>query len=120
MENQELFVQEESPKVSSTTIVCPHCNGEIIIERKATGSRGQLAGIALEDMTDEQLKRETINAKSVLYKAVKRNAPADLIARNKIRVAAAEAEKAKRAAKKAEAPSAQEAGTQEPVESSEI
>ena len=31
--------------------------------------RGQLAGLAVADMTDDQLKRETINSKSVLYKA---------------------------------------------------
>lgn len=58
--------------------------------------RGQLAGIALEDMTDEQLKRELINANSVLYKAVKRGASPETIAANQARVDAAKAEKAKR------------------------
>lgn len=58
--------------------------------------RGQLNGIALEDMTDEQLKVELINSKSVLYKATKRGADADTIAKNQARVDAATAEKAKR------------------------
>lgn len=59
--------------------------------------RGQLAGIALVDMTDEQLKREIINAKSVLYKAKQRGASEETIAANQARVDAALAEKAKRA-----------------------
>lgn len=58
--------------------------------------RGQLAGIALEDMTDEQLKRELINANSVLYKAKQRGASEETIAANQARVDAAKAEKAKR------------------------
>lgn len=60
-------------------------------------ARGQLHGIALEDMTDEQLKREIINSKSVLYKAEKRGADAETVLKNKERVDAAMAEKAKRA-----------------------
>lgn len=67
--------------------------------------RGQLAGIALVDMTDEQLKRELINAKSVLYKAKQRGASDETIAQNQARVDAAEAEKAKRQGIKAAAPS---------------
>ena len=64
--------------------------------------RGQLAGIALEDMTDEQLKRELINANSVLYKAKQRGAAEETIAANQARVDAAKAEKAKRAGTPAE------------------
>lgn len=64
--------------------------------------RGQLAGIALEDMTDEQLKRELINANSVLYKAKQRGAGEDTIAANEARVEAAKAEKAKRSGTPAE------------------
>ena len=64
--------------------------------------RGQLAGIALEDMTDEQLKREIINANSVLYKAKQRGAAEETIAANQARVDAAKAEKAKRAGTPAE------------------
>ena len=64
--------------------------------------RGQLAGIALEDMTDEQLKRELINANSVLYKAKQRGASKETIAANQARVDAAKAEKAKRAGTPAE------------------
>ena len=62
--------------------------------------RGQLAGIAIEDMTDEQLKREIINAGSVLYKAKQRGAAEETIAANQARVDAANAEKAKRAGTK--------------------
>ena len=65
--------------------------------------RGQLAGIAIEDMTDEQLKRELINAKSVLYKAKQRGASEETIAVNQARVDAAMAEKAKRQGTSAEA-----------------
>lgn len=65
--------------------------------------RGQLAGIALEDMTDEQLKREIINANSVLYKAKQRGAAEETIAANQARVDAAKAEQAKRQGTKATA-----------------
>lgn len=58
--------------------------------------RGQLAGIAIEDMTDEQLKREIINANSVLYKAKQRGAAEETIAANQARVDAAIAERTKR------------------------
>lgn len=77
------------------TVTCPHCNAsfEVVKEKKP---RGQLAGIALEDMTDEQLKREIINANSVLYKAKQRGASEEVIAANQARVDAAKAEKAKR------------------------
>lgn len=68
--------------------------------------RGQLAGIALVDMTDEQLKRELINANSVLYKAKQRGAADETIAANQARVDAAVAEKVKRTGtkEKTEAP----------------
>ena len=59
--------------------------------------RGQLAGLTLDEMTDDQLKREIINAKSVLYKAKQRGAVDETIAANQARVDAALAEKAKRA-----------------------
>lgn len=60
--------------------------------------RGVLNGIALEDMTDEQLKREITNSKSVLYKATKREADQEVIDKAQTRVDAAMAEKAKRTA----------------------
>ena len=63
---------------------------------------GQLAGIALEYMTDEQLKLELINANSVLYKAKQRGASDETIAANQARVDAAKAEKAKRTGTPAE------------------
>ncbi|MNU34925.1 hypothetical protein D3C71_235130 [compost metagenome] len=63
--------------------------------------RGQLSGLNLEEMTDEQLKRELINANSVLYKATQRKASADTIAKNQARVDAAKAEKERREPAKA-------------------
>ena len=70
---------------------------EIEMPAKVRKPRGQLAGLTLEEMTDEQLKREIINAKSVLYKAKQRGASDETIAANQARVDAALAEKAKRA-----------------------
>ena len=84
-------------------IACPHCGGGIIMEKEVT-RRGKLAGLTLPEMTDEQLKRELINAKSVLYKAQKRGANEDVIKANQARVDAAEAEKASRAPEPAPAP----------------
>lgn len=79
-------------------VTCPHCNETFEVEApaKVKKPRGQLAGIALEDMTDEQLKREIINANSVLYKAKQRGASEETIAMNQARVDAAKAEKEKR------------------------
>lgn len=94
-------------------VICPHCNGtfEVEMPEKVKKPRGQLAGIALEDMTDEQLKRELINANSVLYKAKQRGASEEIIAANQARVDAAKAEKAKRhpVAEAVEAPGVEEA-----------
>lgn len=98
--NTELFVTPDEaaqqPTIVKTVIVCPHCKGEIVIERAASQRRGQLAGLSPEEMDDEQLKRELINSKSVLYKAEKRGAGAEIIQKNTARVAAATAEKLKR------------------------
>lgn len=58
--------------------------------------RGQLAGLAVEQMTDDQLKREIINAGSVLYKAKQRGANPEIIAANQTRLDAAKAEKDRR------------------------
>lgn len=69
---------------------------EVEVPAPVKKARGQLAGIALEDMTDEQLKRELVNANSVLYKAKQRGASEEIIASNQARVDAAKAEKAKR------------------------
>lgn len=81
----------------SFEVTCPHCNETFLVEVPvAEKRRGQLFGIALEDMTDEQLKREIINAGSVLYKAKQRGASEEIIAKNQARLDAAKAEKAKR------------------------
>lgn len=79
-------------------VTCPHCNEtfEVEVPKLPKKPRGQLAGIALADMTDEQLKRELINSKSVLYKAKQRGAAEEIIAKNQARVDAALAEKASR------------------------
>lgn len=74
---------------------------EVEVPKAERKPRGQLAGIAIEDMTDEQLKREIINANSVLYKAKQRGAAEEVIAKNQARVDAAMAEKAKRQGTKA-------------------
>ena len=79
-------------------VTCPHCGETYEVEIPVSEKRrGQLYGIALEDMTDEQLKREIINANSVLYKAKQRGAAEETIAANQARLDAAKAEKARRA-----------------------
>lgn len=55
------------------------------VARGGNGIRGQLAGLSLDEMTFEQLKREKINASSVLYKSQKRGASEDTIAKNQAR-----------------------------------
>lgn len=82
--------------------------------KKGNGQRrGQLAGLELETMSDEQLKRELVNAKSVLYKAEQRKAAIETIEKNQARVDAAVAEKAKRTPEV-------EATEDAPVESDEV
>lgn len=58
--------------------------------------RGKLAGLTLDQMTNEQLKVETINSNSVLYKAIQRGAAEETIAANQARVDAVKVEKEKR------------------------
>ncbi len=95
-------------------VTCPQCGEEFEVEvpKMQKQPRGCLAGIPLEEMTYEQLKREKINAGSVLYKAKKRNAPEETIAQNQERFDAvvamlaekrAEIKAEKEAAKAAEA-----------------
>lgn len=78
-------------------VTCPHCATEFEVEVVKV-KRGVLAGIELADMTDDQLKREITNAKSVLYKATKRGASDELLVAHQDRVDAAMAEKAARKA----------------------
>lgn len=86
-------------------VKCPHCENTITVTapKPEVKPRGQLAGIAIEDMTDAQLKTELINANSVLYKAKQRGASEETIAKNQARVDAGNAEKEKRAGTKAAA-----------------
>lgn len=83
---------------TTITVTCPDCGAtyEVEVPAKEKKPRGQLAGIALADMTDEQLKREIINANSVLYKAKQRGASEEVIAKHVERLEAAKAEKATR------------------------
>ena len=55
------------------------------------GRRAQREVKPLEEMTKDELKREIINAGSVLYKAQKRGAAEEIIAKNQARVDAAKA-----------------------------
>lgn len=76
------------------SVTCPKCENMFEAELpKPERKRGILHGIALQDMTDEQLKRELINSKSVLYKAKQRGADEKTVAANEARVNAALAEK---------------------------
>ena len=93
---------------------------EVEVPKAERKPRGQLAGIAIEDMTDEQLKREIINANSVLYKAKQRGAAEDVIAKNQARVDAAMAEKAKRQGTKAAAIEAAAEGNDENVDAETV
>lgn len=70
---------------------------EVEVPSEDKKPRGQLSGLTLAEMTDEQLKREIVNAGSVLYKATQRNADPNTIKANQTRLDAAKAEKAKRA-----------------------
>lgn len=95
----------------SFEVTCPHCGETYLVEVPTPEKRrGQLFGIELADMTDDQLKREIINAGSVLYKAKQRGASEEIIAKNQARLDAAKAEKAKRhpVAETAEAEPAEE------------
>lgn len=69
---------------------------EVELPEKTKKPRGMLAGLSLEEMSDEQVKRELINANSVLYKAKQRGASDEVIAANQARVDAAKEERAKR------------------------
>lgn len=63
-----------------------------VIEVEVPASRGSRRNNKpIEEMTREELKREIINAGSVLYKAQKRGADEDVIARNQARLDAAKA-----------------------------
>ena len=67
------------------TVACPHCGEEFEVE-VPKAKRGALAGLTLEEMTLDQLKREKINANSVLYKAKKNGASEERIAANQERL----------------------------------
>lgn len=100
-------------------VTCPHCGEDFEVEapKQVKTPRGCLAGIPLEEMTYEQLKREKINAGSVLYKAKKRNAPEETIAQNQERYDAVSALLAeKRAEMKAEKEAAKAAAKAEAAE----
>jgi len=72
-------------------IICSNCNAELEIVKPETKPKGMLNGIALLDMTLEQLRIEKRNAKSVLYKSEKAGASEEMLAPKRERVAAVEA-----------------------------
>lgn len=77
----------ESKKHAHTAeVTCPHCNLVFEVEIPAAQKRGVLVGVSLEEMTVEQLKREKVNANSVLYKGIKRGCGPELVARNTARL----------------------------------
>jgi hypothetical protein len=63
---------------------------------KGMGTRGAVAGIPLDEMTDDQLKIEYRNANSVFYKAKKANKNQDTITKSETRLEACKAEMEKR------------------------
>lgn len=62
-----------------------------MIEVEIPGRRAQREVKPIEEMTKEELKREIINAGSVLYKAQKRGAAEEIIQKNQERLDAAKA-----------------------------
>lgn len=117
-------------------VCCPGCQGvfEVEIPTKAKTPREPKVTIPVEEMTDEQLKRECINANSVLYKAKQRGATDEVIAAAQARADKAAAEKASRkalakaakaeeateTAEEAEAPVEETTPAEEVVENPEI
>lgn len=76
------------PRIIKVSHVCDkdYAAGETIefdfeVPKGAGGGRGALLGIAVEEMTEEQLKIEYRNANSVYYKTKKAGKNADSIAR---------------------------------------
>lgn len=67
------------------------------VKKAIRGKGATTSGKTPAEMTDEELKRELINANSVLYKAKQRQASEETINVNQARVDAAKAEKEKRA-----------------------
>lgn len=67
-------VEEKAPKAKKVKkpkmVTCPHCGETFELPKSAT-NRGAVAGIPVEEMTEEQLKIEYRNASSVLYKTTK-------------------------------------------------
>lgn len=77
---------------------CPHCGEDVTFEVAQTTRKGALVGLSITEMTDEQLKREIVNASSVLSKAVKRGAAEEVINGATARLEAAKLERASRKA----------------------
>ena len=81
-------------------VMCPGCQGvfEVEVPKATKTPREPKVTIPVEDMTDEQLKKECINANSVLYKAKQRGATEEVIAAAQARADKAAAERATRKA----------------------
>lgn len=74
-------------------VTCPHCEAELNVEvpKKPKGERKPVT-----EMTNEELAREIINSKSVLYKSERKGATEESLAPKRERVEIALAEKANR------------------------
>ena len=72
-------------------VICTNCQTELEVIKPATQPKGILNGIALADMTLDQLRIEKRNAKSVLYKSEKAGATEEMLVPKRERVAAVEA-----------------------------
>ena len=65
VEKKAKVKKERKPRM----VTCPHCGKEFELPKAA--KRGIVAGIPVEEMTEDQLKIEYRNAKSVHYKQTK-------------------------------------------------
>ncbi len=75
---------------------CPTCGKYTKAKSSGRKPGRRVLLMPVEEMTDAELKREIVNASSVLYKAKQRNAPEDTIAANQERMNLATDERAKR------------------------
>ncbi len=83
---------KRTPKPKVVKVTCPNCSFEFDYEiPKSARARGAVAGIPLNEMTDDQLKIEYRNANSVYYKSKKANKNPDTIAKAEARLEAVKA-----------------------------
>lgn len=71
--------KKEKKPAKPKIVTCPHCQAEFELP-KSLVQRGVVAGIALEEMNEDQLKIEYRNANSVFYKQQKAKGKASDVA----------------------------------------